>query len=212
MVVQTKIKGRRSPIERRTQVERRTSAKNALLRAAAELVAEQGVRQSSLAEIGERAGYSRGLVNRHFGTKEALMEELAVRCQSTFTEGMTALSDISGREQVLRIAHLYLTAFIVPTPFAKAFLVMWGEAFPTAALKKVIQEADERAGMRIAETVKVGIADGSIRPDVDPDVFAAAMLGMLRGVAALSLVSSRKMHRTHRQCLDFVDAALRNQP
>ena len=45
---------------RRTQEERRKQAEEALMNAAIELIAEQGVQQTSFAQIGERAGYSRG--------------------------------------------------------------------------------------------------------------------------------------------------------
>ena len=48
---------------RRTQAERRSEAKDGLLGAAAELFAEQGVAETSLAQIGERAGYSLSLIH-----------------------------------------------------------------------------------------------------------------------------------------------------
>lgn len=59
--------------QRRTQQERRDQASAALLEAAAELVVEEGVRAVTLARVGERAGYSRGLVTHHFGGKQALL-------------------------------------------------------------------------------------------------------------------------------------------
>ena len=204
MVVQNKIQGRR------TQVERRESARNALLASAAELVAEQGVMQSSLAEIGMRAGYSRGLVNRHFGTKEALIDELATQCQENFTAEVTADPGQSGMELVCHSTDSYLAAFYNPTAFARAFLVMWGEGFPAASVRRVIEDADRRAKNGFIEFLGIGVRDGSIKAGVDEEAFAAALLGMLRGIAAISLVAPAEFNvkRMSDQCHFFIKAAL----
>lgn len=207
MVVQNKIQGRR------TQAERRQSAKEALLQAAAELVAEQGVQRSSLADIGERAGYSRGLVNRHFGTKDTLISELAALCQQSFIGSVKLPSDETGVEHVLRLADAYLGVYMSPEIYSRAFLVMWGEAFPGMAVEGEFAEADARAKSSIADCVKRGIADGSVQPGVDIDAFAAALLGMLRGIAGTSLVSPSEfdVKRMREQCHYFIEAALSSQ-
>jgi len=69
---------------RRTQRERSSQAEQALLDAAATLFALRGVDQTSLADVGELAGYSRGMVNHHFGSKAKLVAELAKRTQAQF--------------------------------------------------------------------------------------------------------------------------------
>ena len=61
---------------RRTQQQRRDQAETALLNAAAELAVEHGVRSLTLARVGERAGYSRGIVTHHFGSKQGLILSL----------------------------------------------------------------------------------------------------------------------------------------
>ncbi|HXY28870.1 MAG TPA: helix-turn-helix domain-containing protein, partial [Acidimicrobiales bacterium] len=60
-------------LERQSQAERRSRSEDALLDAAAELIAERGIQGASLANIGSRAGLSRGLPNHHFGSKDALV-------------------------------------------------------------------------------------------------------------------------------------------
>src|SRR5262245_31645311 len=76
--------------QRRTQVERRHESEEALLDAAADLVAERGVERASLASIGTRAGASRGLPNHHFGSKDALVARLARRAQNRIDDAMVA--------------------------------------------------------------------------------------------------------------------------
>jgi AcrR family transcriptional regulator len=60
--------------ERRTQAQRRRESADRLLAAGVELIAEQGFARTTLAQIGERAGYSRETVRLRHGSKLALLE------------------------------------------------------------------------------------------------------------------------------------------
>jgi AcrR family transcriptional regulator len=74
--------------QRRTQGERRTEAERRLVAAAAELVGEIGPSRVTLANVGERAGYSRGLATHHFGSKGALMQRLVDTVTVQFREAI----------------------------------------------------------------------------------------------------------------------------
>jgi AcrR family transcriptional regulator len=75
---------------RRTQVERKDEAERRMLEAAVRLAAERGLEQITLNEVGEAAGYSRGLPAHHFGTKEAFREKLVAFIVREFRAGMEA--------------------------------------------------------------------------------------------------------------------------
>src|SRR6516225_3398762 len=64
-------------IERRSQAERRDEAEQRLLKAAIALVGERGLERLTLADVGEAAGYSRGLPAHYFGGKAGLIVTLA---------------------------------------------------------------------------------------------------------------------------------------
>ena len=64
--------------QRRTQAERRNGSEDALLAAAAELIAERGIDRSTLAGIGERAGTSRGLPTHYFIGRDGKIRDLAI--------------------------------------------------------------------------------------------------------------------------------------
>ena len=57
----------------RTQAVRRAATEARLLDAAFSIVADYGVRAVTTAAVGELAGYSRGIVNHHFGSRDQLM-------------------------------------------------------------------------------------------------------------------------------------------
>src|SRR5258706_12229442 len=69
---------------RRPQAERRAQSERRLLDAATQLIAEQGFSKTTLAQIGAKAGYSRGLVNERFGSKGELVKVLADEFQTYF--------------------------------------------------------------------------------------------------------------------------------
>ncbi len=66
---------------RRTQAERTATSDAAMFKAATKLVLEKGVDGMTLKEVGELAGYSRGLASYRFGSKENLVQELLRRFQ-----------------------------------------------------------------------------------------------------------------------------------
>src|SRR3954452_11802274 len=72
------------PPARRTQQERREEAERKVLAAATALIAQHGSRALTLAEVGEAAGYSRGIVSHHFGSRENLLRAV-MRDARTFT-------------------------------------------------------------------------------------------------------------------------------
>lgn len=174
------------PPARRTQQERRDQAEAALLAAAAELVVEQGVRSLTLARVGERAGYSRGIVTHHFGGKQALVERLARATQAGFVPG---LEDVPpGLDRLLRLIDGYLGELGRIGVFNQAFLLLWAEAATQPDLAPIFRERDAAFRADLREDVAAGIADGSIDPDVRADEVATAVVGQLRGIALQRLL------------------------
>lgn len=181
----------RSP--RRTQAQRRSESEEALLVAAAQLVAERGIDGATLSSIGERAGTSRGLPTHHFGTKDALIAALAQRAQDRISDALAAVprpAEATALDGITRTFDTYLGLFEDPSPELRALLVLWGSTFPSESSIDGMREAEARSYRGWAETIEAGHRDGSIRTDVDPDAGAVLLLGMARGVAALLLVES----------------------
>jgi AcrR family transcriptional regulator len=112
----------------------------ALLTAAAELVVRDGVRSVTLARIGERAGYSRGIVTHQFGTKKAMLEALARATQAGFVPGLADLPP--GLELMLRLIDGYIGAGAVSPEAAGTAVVPGGRRAEHDA------RGDDRGGRR----------------------------------------------------------------
>jgi AcrR family transcriptional regulator len=174
---------------RRTQQERRDQAEAALLAAAAELVVEQGVRSLTLASVGQRAGYSRGIVTHHFGGKQALVERLARATQAGFVPGLGDLPP--GLDRLLRLVDGYLGELSRLGVFNQAFLLLWAEAATQPDLAVIFRERDDAFRADLRADVEAGIAEGVIDPGLRPDDVAVAIVGQLRGIALQRLLDPR---------------------
>jgi AcrR family transcriptional regulator len=189
---------------RRSQAERRAEAEQGLLDAALRLFAKKGVEATTLAEIGDCAGYSRGLANHHFGSKSALVERLAQRSRSRFQARFRAQfrdQPASEIEALVAGADLFLAADGKVTDEVRGFFVLWGSALPEEAPHRdgfIAQ--DLRVRIMVRRVVQLGQRRGTIRADVDPGGFAVAYLAVLRGAVPLMLmdpaISAEAVRRT----------------
>ncbi|WP_406308305.1 TetR/AcrR family transcriptional regulator [Streptomyces griseoaurantiacus] len=176
----------------RTQKQRREEAEAALLDAAAELVAEQGMRALTLARVGERAGYSRGLVTHYFGSKQALVERLARAAQSGFVPGLADLPP--GPDRLLRLIDGYLAQQTKhERPLNRAFLLLWMEAATSPDLARLFADRTEAFRTDLREDLTAGIAEGTIRPGLPVEETTAAIVAQLRGIAIQLLVTPESL-------------------
>jgi AcrR family transcriptional regulator len=163
---------------RRTQEQRRAETERRVLDAAMALIARSGSRAVTLAEVGEAAGYSRGIVYHHFGSRERLLEAVVDEAQRFDVPAYQG----DGLDYLVRIIEAYLRNVVRRTPSARAFLQLWGEAIaadPVLAPLFARRDADFR--QLLADVVRQGVADGSIRPDANPAAAAVLIVALVRG-------------------------------
>jgi AcrR family transcriptional regulator len=171
--------------ERRSQRERVAESSRRLIEATIELIAEQGYERTTAADISRRAGYSRAMAHKRYGSKEALLGEI----MSTDYEqwiGAEAIVDALGLEQVLaRIDNLAELARTNPQ-FTRAMFVLQFEALGMGpAFRDKVTDWLHRLGDAVESAVLVGQKDGSVSGEVDPKTFADDLKSTLIGTAYL---------------------------
>lgn len=176
---------------RRTQAERRALSERRLLDAAVGLIAEQGSSRTTLAQVGKRAGYSRGLVNQHFGSKSGLVEILTREIRERFRlETLApALVGRSGLDALLAAVDAYLDAVEHSGQIARAFYALMAESVALVPeLRPTFAKANADFCAAVERWIREGIERGEIRPDVEPAAQAALLVGTLRGASLQRLV------------------------
>src|SRR5215218_299764 len=142
---------------RRTQEERRAETETRVLDAAMRLVAGGGVRAVTLAAVGAEAGYSRGIVSHHFGSRRALMDAVARDVQRRFAPRTTTGT---GLERVLGLVDAYLADLGERDLEARVFLVLWTEAIASdEELRGIFAERDAAFRQGWADAIRAGLAD-----------------------------------------------------
>jgi AcrR family transcriptional regulator len=178
--------------QRRTQAERVEQSTRRLLEAAAELVASQGYHSTTAAQIAERAGYSRELVRARFGSKEALIREiLATEFKDRFRiDASETSSGLAG----LRAGFDRLTELARRSPvFLRAVFVLDLEAATSIPelrddMRAWMAEIRAQFRRRLIE----GIAEGSVRADVDPSEKARELVALSVGAAYLFVLDPKE--------------------
>jgi AcrR family transcriptional regulator len=168
--------------ERLTQDQRVQQSARRLLQAAAELIVEKGWEATTAAEIGRRAGYSRAMVHARYGSKDAILEAFqqvyVARLNPDPEPGATGLAQV--------LAHFDRVQEInaEDSSVTRAMFVSAFEAVKTSSpLRDGVREQLSGAAKKVAAGVRAGIADGSLRADIDADAAVRDITGSIFGIA-----------------------------
>jgi AcrR family transcriptional regulator len=162
--------------------------------AAAELVSEIGPSRVTLAGVGKRAGYSRGLATHHFGSKGALMQRLVDAVTAQFREAVVEESrSDSPMDELFGLVRTYFRVMANLAPPNRARLVLWADAVATDSpdVRPAMVAADREFREELAKRVERGVATGHFPASVDPRGFAAVVVAMLRGAALQKLLDDQ---------------------
>ncbi|HTO05430.1 MAG TPA: TetR family transcriptional regulator [Myxococcota bacterium] len=167
------------------QAERRARSERRLLDAATRLIADQGFSKTTLAQIGAKAGYSRGLVNERFGSKDELVRVLADEFQTYFAHDQLepALADKHGLEALLVTIDTYLDAVVRSGHLGRAYYELLGESIGLVpGIHETFVEADRALRAGVERTVRSAVRAGEMPRETDARAFAVFIVGLLRGV------------------------------
>jgi AcrR family transcriptional regulator len=175
---------------RRSQADRRAESERGLLRAAAALVAEQGVAAATLEKVGARAGYSRGLAAQKFGSKqgliEALIAHLHARMEALLREA--GVEAMSGLEAVLAFADIFLRE-LGDDEEVRAYLMLMAAALADISpVRGAFAASHDVVSQRLQALVLRGQQDGSVLPHLDPTAAATLVGSVLLGLATQHLI------------------------
>ncbi|MCY1273514.1 HTH-type transcriptional regulator BetI [compost metagenome] len=202
---------------RRTQLERRTEAEQSMLEAARQIVARKGWIGITLGEVGQQAGYSRGLATHHFGSKAGLLRALAGHVNTRF---MSVVEDRApqrkpGLETLLGFIDVYFQRDDSEWTNARALLALMAEAVTVESESaQILAEYNRSVRELLANQVEIGIANGEIHADTDPLAAATLLMGALRGTMLQLLLdpSTTAPAVLHKQLRRLIKTSLTSPP
>jgi TetR/AcrR family transcriptional regulator, fatty acid metabolism regulator protein len=169
-----------------------TDKRDAILKAATQVFAQNGYFQSQVADIARAAGVAAGTVYLYFRSKDDLLVSLFERTmRDAIAEGRRGLEGVDDpRARLTLIARLHLERLGRDRDLAVVFQVelrqstKFMERFSSTYFRDYL-------GM-IRETIAAGQATGVFRRDINPTIAAKVFFGALDEMATNWILSQRR--------------------
>ncbi len=171
--------------ERRTQAERTALSDARMLDAAVALICERGTDGTTLKDVGERAGYSRGLASYRFGNKGGLFAFIIRSIgEQWLRELRRVVHDKVGLEAIEAATDAHHDFITDGQEHIRAFYMLWFDSIgPDPELKSLVANIHERRRRDVTAWIDNGIRAGAIAPEVDSvgaaEQFCAAIIGIV---------------------------------
>jgi AcrR family transcriptional regulator len=174
-----------------TQSERSAISDKAMLDAAIDLILEYGTDGTTLQAIGEKAGYSRGLATYRFGSKAGLFDAV---CKSISRRWLNYLKNGVGDQVGIDAMCVALDAFFkfisdYPRDARVLQILYCGAASPKSEYRQTSINIHQRQRDDVANWVRAGMKNDTIRDDADPDSVASQYIAYISGMTYLWLIN-----------------------
>jgi AcrR family transcriptional regulator len=161
-----------------TRVESREQTRRRLLTAAARLFAQRGYQATSVDDIAEAAGFSKGAVYYNFDSKDELFEALVGEMIDELTTSLeSALHGAHTIEEKLAVAQRILTErerIEKGQPHLELEILM--QAMREPRLRRKVTEAYGRMRAAIASLIAEQFAEAGVKPPLDAGGLATAIV------------------------------------
>jgi AcrR family transcriptional regulator len=173
---------------RRTQAERRAHSANSILAAAAQLFAERGYVDTTMEQIGARAGFSAGLVAQRFGSKFGVVEALLAKIR----EGTSAAIARDDDGSVELFVSRYVDLVARRESGVRALYVLMAEALgPLRERADLFAEHNRAVVAEIRARIVRAQREGRASAELDSRALAVQLLARIRGATLLWLIDPK---------------------
>jgi AcrR family transcriptional regulator len=200
---------------RRTQAERRSSSEQALLKAAIDIIAIEGVGGLTFEALGRAGGFSRGLAGLRFGSKarliEAVMRHLHERQETLVVRH--GYDRLAGLDAIITYVDDCLQDIARRNEARAYFMLLSSTVAEASEMRRVFAEIHREVEARISGWVTKGQAEGNIRPTVLPAAAAFTIGSLMFGINMQILVDAAIDFEAMRDTsLAMLQTAMENRP
>ena len=166
----------------------RDRQRTAILEAAKKLFIQKGIQATTLGEIATAARVTRPTIYQYFPNQTEIAWALLEEFFGTQEEMWRPLEgDGTGYERLARLLSyhcIHWTQNPEPLRFLTQFDTMYARAQEVDRLLEITRRVLGGAPDAVIRVIREGIADGSLRPDLNPALTAAAILNMMAAMMA----------------------------
>ncbi len=153
----------------------------------------QGYKATSLSDITDATGLTKGAIYRHFSSKEELENQALRYLSSVMFEKMRGfIREQSTAGNKLRAVFRYFASYLSQPPLAGGCPLLNAaieadDAHPV--LRKTALEMLKVQRDSIIHILRKGIQYGQIKPGIDPELYATVIIASLEGAIMMSKLS-----------------------
>ncbi len=158
--------------------------------AALQLMAQQGPKSLNLLALARRVGVVPSAIYRHYPSKDAVLDAVLDLIAERFQDNVNAAGE-EATGALERLRHLLdRHVQLLRTNMAIPRIVLSEEVFNrNRARRQRVHNIIQGYLAEVAQMVRAGQHDGSIRPDVSPDAASVMFLGLIHPAVILWLTS-----------------------
>ena len=176
-----------------TTEKKSTATRNRILATGRDLVLARGFGGVGLKELLDRSGVPKGSFYHYFASKEAFGCVLLGDYVDEYLQRFDALVEgpASGNAKLMQYFSAWLSRDGADSIADRCLVVKLAAEISDMSedMRHVLDEGVAQLVARLAQLLREGMADGSVRPQSDPDATAATLYGQWLGAAILSKLS-----------------------
>jgi TetR/AcrR family transcriptional regulator len=155
---------------------------------ARKIVADEGLEALTIGSLEARLAFSRGVITYHFQNKDDIVHAVLESAIEEINAGIDAQlgANLNFDEKLRTMLKMYVRGFLEHVEATRILLSFWGRISSDKRARKANASlyAAYRKGM--AQMVEAGRAGGDFNADTNVDAVAAALVGLVIGIAMQS--------------------------
>ena len=171
--------------------------REAILVAAARVISRSGVRGLRVEEVASEAGVSPPLLYYHFASRQGLIRAALERASDKAPSA--ALRSDSDARSGYEAVEAALLAELDDDRTVRDNAIVWGEVSATAvfepSLREDVRRVTETWSATVADAIRRGMEDGSVRAGIDPDQAAEVLITLVDGLCNRWLAGAMERER-----------------
>lgn len=163
----------------------------ATVSAVVELASEHNPTDITTAAIAAKMGVTQGALFRHFASKDAVlsavMEWVSARLLGRLEAAADGLTQADQALEAMFLAHIH---FIVEHPGVPRLMLGELQKSGDSLPKRMARTLSQAYRERLSDKLKLGVAQGIFRADLDIEAATTLLFGMVQGLVVQGLLSA----------------------
>jgi len=178
-----------------------------ILNAAEKVFFSKGLENATMDEVAEMAELSKGTLYLYFKNKEELYLGITLRALNIMDKMMFQASETEGTglERVFALGEAYVQFYKSHPNYFNALLYYEAKTIELGNGESMVYECHHVGHDSldiVVQVLKDGVEDGSIRPDIDPELMARILWGQTTGLIQMLATKGSHFERQHHFNID----------